>query len=48
MIGQALSPAIYGVMMDAGSPALIFLASAGFSVLCIGTAFATEGKKAEA
>jgi MFS family permease len=48
MIGQALSPAIYGVMMDSGSPSLIFLVSAGFSILCIGTAFATEGKKAEA
>jgi len=45
MVGQAVSPAIYGVMMDKGSPDLIFLVSAGFSILCIGTAFATGEKK---
>jgi MFS transporter, FSR family, fosmidomycin resistance protein len=44
-VGQALSPMIYGVMMDHGSPNLIFLVSAGFSILCIGTAFATEERK---
>jgi predicted MFS family arabinose efflux permease len=46
MVGQAVSPAIYGMLMDKGSPAMIFLVSAGFSILCIGTAFATEEKKA--
>ncbi len=44
-VGQALSPMIYGVMMDHGSPNLVFLVSAGFSILCIGTAFATEERK---
>lgn len=46
MVGQAVSPAIYGMLLDKGSPAMIFLVSAGFSVLCIGTAFATGEKKA--
>jgi MFS family permease len=45
MVGQAVSPAIYGVMMDSGAPDLIFLVSAGFSILCIGTAFATVERK---
>jgi len=48
MVGQAVSPAIYGVLMDNGSPDLVFLVSAGFSILCIGTAFATGEKKAAA
>ena len=47
MVGQAVSPAIYGMLMDKGSPAMIFVVSAAFSILCIGTAFATEEKKAE-
>ncbi|MGH6621441.1 MAG: MFS transporter, partial [Alphaproteobacteria bacterium] len=47
MVGQAISPAIYGMLMDKGSPSMIFLVSAGFSILCIGTAFATEEKKSE-
>jgi len=46
MVGQAMSPAIYGVLMDKGSPDLVFLVSAGFSILCIGTAFATGEKRA--
>jgi MFS transporter, FSR family, fosmidomycin resistance protein len=46
MVGQAMSPAIYGVLMDKGTPSTIFLVSAGFSILCIGTAFATGEKKA--
>ena len=47
MVGQAISPAIYGVMMDRGAPDLIFLVSAGFSILCIGTAFATGNKETD-
>jgi len=48
MVGQAVSPAIYGVLMDQGSPGMVFLVSAIFSILCIGTAFATGEKKKEA
>lgn len=47
-VGQAVSPAIYGVLMDTGAPDVIFLVSAGFSVLCILTAFATTGETAKA
>lgn len=45
MIGQAISPTIYGMLMDHGSPASIFLVSAAFSIVCIATAFATEEKR---
>lgn len=38
MFGQAVSPTIYGLLMDGASPGMVFWASAGFSLICIGTA----------
>ena len=38
MVGQAVSPTIYGLLMDGASPAVVFWASAGFSLICILTA----------
>ncbi len=39
LAGQAVSPAIYGVLLDIGSPEVVFWASAGFSILCLATLF---------
>ncbi len=38
MFGQAVSPTIYGLLMDGASPGMVFWASAAFSLICIGTA----------
>jgi FSR family fosmidomycin resistance protein-like MFS transporter len=38
MFGQAVSPTIYGLLMDGASPGMVFWASAGFSLICIATA----------
>jgi len=38
LAGQALAPPIYGVLLDLGSPSVVFWLSAAFSVLCMLTA----------
>jgi len=38
MVGQAVSPTIYGLLMDGASPGVVFWTSAAFSLICIGTA----------
>ena len=38
MFGHAVSPTIYGLLMDGASPGMVFWASAGFSLICITTA----------
>jgi MFS family permease len=38
MVGQAVAPTIYGLLMDGASPGMVFWASAGFSLVCILTA----------
>ncbi len=34
LAGQALAPPVYGLLLDLGSPAVVFWVSAGFTVLC--------------
>jgi MFS family permease len=38
LAGQALAPPIYGVLLDLGSPSVVFWVSAAFSLLCMLTA----------
>lgn len=35
LVGQAVSPPIYGLLLDLGSPGVVFWASAAFSVICL-------------
>lgn len=39
LAGQAVAPAIYGLLIDLGSPAVVFWVSAGFSLLCLASLF---------
>lgn len=45
MVGQGLSPTIYGLLMDGASPGMVFWASAGFSLICILTAIPADWVK---
>ena len=42
LIGQAIAPPIYGYLIDHGSPENVFWASAAFSLISIGTVFASR------
>lgn len=44
LAGQAIAPAIYGVLIDHGSPALVFWASAAFSGMCLISLFVPGGR----
>ena len=37
LVGQAISPPIYGLLLDLGSPGVVFWISAGFSAICLMT-----------
>lgn len=43
LLGQAIAPPIYGVLLDYGSPEIVFWVSAAFSLLAIGTVFMFRG-----
>ncbi len=38
LVGQAAAPPIYGILLDLGSPGIVFWISAGFSMICFVTA----------
>jgi len=42
LLGQAIAPPIYGVLLDYGSPEIVFWVSAAFSLLAIGTVFLSK------
>lgn len=42
LLGQAIAPPIYGYLIDHGSPEIVFWASAAFSLISIGTVFASR------
>ncbi len=42
-LGQIIGPALYGLLLDAGKPQLVFAASAGFSLLAILTMLTRRG-----
>ncbi|MCH8091134.1 MAG: MFS transporter, partial [Proteobacteria bacterium] len=42
LLGQAIAPPIYGYLIDQGSPQFVFWASAAFSLISIGTVFASR------
>jgi len=37
LVGQAVAPPIYGLLLDLGSPGVVFWTSAAFSILCLAT-----------
>jgi sugar phosphate permease len=37
LLGQAVAPPIYGLLLDLGSPGVVFWTSAAFSILCLAT-----------
>jgi FSR family fosmidomycin resistance protein-like MFS transporter len=47
LAGQALAPPIYGVLLDLGSPSVVFWLSAAFSLLCLLTALPGAGGRAQ-
>lgn len=44
-IGAALTPALFGWLMDTGNPRYLFYVAAGFMLLCVVAALATRGSK---
>jgi MFS family permease len=42
LLGQAIAPPIYGYLIDQGSPEIVFWVSAAFSLISIGTVFASR------
>ena len=47
LVGQAVAPPIYGLLLDLGSPGVVFWTSAGFSILCLLTMLpAMAGRRA--
>ncbi|MBM3491323.1 MAG: MFS transporter [Alphaproteobacteria bacterium] len=44
-IGAALTPALFGWLMDSGNPRLLFYVAAGFMLLCVVAALATRTTK---